>query len=162
MRDYTKFFTPPEIADLLVTLADIQSGQLILEPHAGIGNLIVAARKKPVNLIHAAELNPSFVPDLHEIADLVFVGDFLKMPLKPVYDRIIANPPFGNETDLWLHFIKMHSVLKPTGMMAAIVPETFQAKHAVVEYPIENWSSNKDGTTTKIKIVVIKAAKAND
>lgn len=162
-RDYSKYYTQPDTASLLVEMADISEGMLILEPSAGAGAIVNAIRNEwPDNVeIHAVELKPMVVREhlIYAGADITICGDFLKVPLEGAeYDRIIANPPFGNETDLQNHWYKMWGSLKVYGLIVSIMPADFQipsiTKGDLLEkVPLENWGTNKDGTVTPICII---------
>lgn len=162
MRDYTKFFTPDEVADLLVSLAGIEEHHTVLEPSAGNGyilkSMVRCHRKIAMEAsIHAVEINSEHYSELNDsCANIVITGDFLQVPLREkTYDRIIANPPFGNETVVNDHIEKMISLLKPGGKLVAIVPEDYIPKGFYVPLELENWATNKDGSKTTIKIIII-------
>lgn len=162
-RDYSRYYTPPSTAALLVEIADISEGMKILEPSAGSGAIVNAIRNEwPDNVeIHAVELKPMVVRDhlIYAGADITICGDFLKVPLEGAgYDRIVANPPFGNETDLGDHWYKMWCSLKIHGLIVAIMPVDFKIpgflKGNVLDItPLSNWTANKDGTVTSICII---------
>lgn len=153
-RNYEKFFTYPETADQMARLLRPQSGETILEPSAGNGALIKAVKRLCNDcIITAIELDQRWENELTEIADLVHIGDFLKNNDYSKYDKLIANPPFGNDTDLKQHFWKIISAVKKRGKIVMIVPEDFytEIKHEFLS--LKNWSKNSDGTTTEIKII---------
>src|ERR1700743_283032 len=163
-RDYSKYYTRPETADLLVEMADIQEDMTILEPSAGSGAIVKAIRgiwSDSVE-IHAVEIKPFVVCQqlIQSNADITIIGDFLKVPLEGAeYHRFIANPPFGNETDLTCHWVKMYNCLRTYGIIVSIVPSDFVIPKSSVgkelkRVPLENWGTNKDGTVTPICIVV--------
>lgn len=172
MRDYTGKYTPEKDANLIVALANIRhDSYAILEPSAGDGAIVSAIKRRQCELfagngfsltdstytIHAAEINPKCVMPLLEAgADMVFIGDFTWMPLKPVYDRIIANPPFGNGVSIDQHISKMCSLLKGGGKLLSVVPQAYDCPIEHTSYELRNWATNKDGTVTPIKLISIE------
>lgn len=158
-RDYTKFFTPMEIGDRMAKLLAPQDGQVILEPSAGNGMLVAAVKRRcPGAFVFAYEIDKNHEWSLkHRTqrtnADVVVIKDFLQSPDSPKYSGCIANPPFGNGTDLRAHFDKIRKVVKIGGIIVMIVPEDFDPRVQHQEYALENWSNNSDGTTTAIKII---------
>ncbi len=153
-RNYEKFFTPKSIANLMVTLLEPKKDQWILEPSAGNGRLISAVLEKEQSCkISAFEIQKKYIPNLWNAgATHVLSMDFL-LSENVRFDGCIANPPFGNGIDLEAHVKHiMKSVLKG-GRIVLIVPDDFLLFVPHTKIPIENWSRNSDGTTTKIKII---------
>jgi tRNA1(Val) A37 N6-methylase TrmN6 len=157
MRDYSKFYTPTNVANEMIFLArPIRSTQYWLEPSAGNGNLIKALRETDDRIqIHAVEINKGCEQELIDSgARAVFIGDFLEYQPDFLYDRILANPPFGNNIDIKAHFDKMYSLLKQDGKLVCILPADFEPDcYGYVSEPLDNWSTNKDGSITPIRIV---------
>lgn len=165
MRDYTKFFTPSEVANRLVGFANIRPFNKILEPSAGDGSIVRAIHRyekiafddyQPC-YVHAVEKNKEYIQKLiNSGCDYIIIGDFLHAPLPNCsYDSIIANPPFGHEHDINSHLSKMYELLKPSGRIVSIVPDGSIITLPFKKYPLKNWSENSDGTMTKIAIVTI-------
>jgi 16S rRNA A1518/A1519 N6-dimethyltransferase RsmA/KsgA/DIM1 with predicted DNA glycosylase/AP lyase activity len=153
-RDYTKFFTPIEVADFMVDILDPQPGEWILEPHAGNGALVKRVKAKcPEAVVTGIELYEQWRSDLENFCEIVVIKDFLQTPTIAKWCKCIANPPFGNGIDLISHFNKMKECVKKGGKIVMLVPEDFDPDVMYVKYPIENWSTNSDGTTTPIKII---------
>lgn len=154
-RDYSKFFTRLETAKFMVSLLQpIKAGYRYLEPSAGDGVLVKELMSYGV-FVTAIELNPHHKEELSDCASFVYIGDFLTIRLNPVYNGVIANPPFGNGVDLQAHFDKMLRVILPGGRLVCLVPADFSPDIEYHSYPLENWGTNKDGTVTRIKIIVI-------
>lgn len=158
MRDYAKFFTPPDVAKLLVEMANIKPFERILEPHAGDGRILKEINRAHPNadlVLHACEIDERHLPDLKDLASTVWINDYLKMPFVHLYDKVIANPPFGNETDFGLHFQKMRKSLRYSGKMVTIAPLDFGliCDSSVRLTNLKNWSKNSDGTVTQICIL---------
>jgi 16S rRNA A1518/A1519 N6-dimethyltransferase RsmA/KsgA/DIM1 with predicted DNA glycosylase/AP lyase activity len=155
-RDYSKFFTPPDVADYMVNLfGKVEDGSTFIEPHAGNGALVKALRKKYGGsvVIDAVELDNDRYDELEEVCDKVFSGDFLEHYSSGEYDYCIDNPPFGNGIDLIAHLEHITEVTKIGAKIVMIVPEDFNPSRSCIKHPLENWSKNSDGTTTPIKII---------
>jgi phospholipid N-methyltransferase len=119
------FPTPPDLADRMVRIADIETGQRILEPSAGTGNIVWAIARatsiveNPLTAVEAnhklaAGLSNAF-PDAHVKCDdfLQCNGDLGQ------FDRILMNPPFEDGSDL-KHILHAMTMLKPGGKLVAI------------------------------------------
>jgi len=130
-KKFQSFFTPIEVAKRAVELAEIQIGNLILEPSAGHGALIDQILTYDGVHVDAVELNPEFQDFLEEkYGGLIHLyrGDFLKW--KPIdakdpeiYDRAILNPPFTKFQ--WISHIKhAYKFLKPGGKLVSITPDS--------------------------------------
>jgi 16S rRNA A1518/A1519 N6-dimethyltransferase RsmA/KsgA/DIM1 with predicted DNA glycosylase/AP lyase activity len=165
-RDYTRFYTPDDIALLMAELANVQRNDRVLEPSAGNGQLVHALYKRYYGMAYsvtAVEPNKDCAASLNALGcDSVIVADFLSPSIGPLisghFDIVIANPPFGNGIDLWAHFSKMIGCLKPGGRFVVIVPADFGTRPAtlginVTRCDIKNWSKNKDGSETAITLV---------
>jgi hypothetical protein len=168
-RDYSRFYTPKKIAEQMVFMArPIRSTQIWLEPSAGDGSLVRAVKDVDDRIkVHAVEENQSCKLSLiNSGASAVFIGDFLQYNPDFQYDRIIANPPFGNGIDLGAHFMKMYSLLKIDGIMVILLPMDYIRPMEIIHNvklleceAIENWATNKDGTVTPIIITKYKKLK---
>lgn len=155
-RDYTKFFTRPETASLMAALLHPVPYAKYIEPSAGDGALVRAVVKHCPNCaVFACEVDAQWNTALQEFASCVLIGDWLKVagPLEDEFDGCIANPPFGNGTDLDDHVRKMRWAVKPGGRMVMIVPAEYNPCISHAAIALDNWGTNKDGTVTPIKII---------
>jgi len=153
-RDYRKFFTHPDVAEVMAELLDPQPGQVILEPSAGDGALVRAVMEKCHKaFVFACEFDPQWEHELKKCADVVVIKDFLEYPITPKHSGCIANPPFGNGIDLKAHVDRMKEAVKEGGKLVILVPDDFDPEVEHNTYPIENWAENSDGSTTLIKII---------
>ena len=121
-KDFQFFETPTELADRMVSLAQLSSSHVVLEPSAGRGALLrsierIVSRSK----IQAVELMPSNADQLEKDGYIVIEGDFLAVSLNDLgpYERIIANPPFSQNQDID-HIRKMYEVLSVGGRLVSI------------------------------------------
>lgn len=115
------FATTPQVLAVLLAEAEIQPGQRMLEPSAGCGvlaraGLAAGARVDCVEIRHDAAVA------LHQsglYAD-VQCDDFMTLPVRPVYDRVLMNPPFGNQADL-RHVRRAYDWLAPGGRLVTVM-----------------------------------------
>lgn len=115
------FPTPPDVAEHMAELAEIEDGMTVLEPNAGTGVLLDAVRQAAPNAsVKAVEVNARLVEHLRErgadvqAADFLACGDELGR-----FDRIVMNPPFANAADI-AHILHARSMLKPGGRLVAL------------------------------------------
>lgn len=92
------FPTPRAVAEQMIELADIQPGDVVLEPSAGTGELADVIRES-VPVI-CCEIRPAFVEILKMKGhDLAVVWDFLQYHTDAAIDKFIMNPPFERQQD---------------------------------------------------------------
>ncbi|WP_247455406.1 class I SAM-dependent methyltransferase [Bradyrhizobium sp. 174] len=118
------FPTSPELAAEVAELADIRPGHRILEPSAGTGALIEAARVHGAGSLDivAIEINYQVAQALGRSQQGVTIinGDFMDMAgAVDKFDRIIMNPPFERGADIQ-HIEHARKFLKPGGRLVAI------------------------------------------
>lgn len=165
-KDFQLFETPEELAKEMVRLANLVPSDKVLEPSAGRGR-ILDALPFGVKAV-AAELMPENVDILKSKGYTVIVKDFLKLPLKYKFNKIIANPPFNKNQDIE-HIVKMYNHLLPGGRLVTLSspgwayntfkkPTAFRAflnkVHAEVRYIPEN-TFKKSGTTISTILIII-------
>lgn len=155
MRNYEKFFTPKEVCHRLCAIADVKHDDWILEPSAGCGNICeVLHSDHPKANVWAVEINKIYELPLSSVCHKVRICDFIDFNCNIRFDKCIANPPFGNETDLNAHYIKIRNMVKVGGLIVMIVPYDFIPDvHSFTTWKLDNWATNSDGTVTPIKII---------
>jgi len=138
--DYQFYETPPEKADELVRLADIEHGDIILEPSAGRGAIIKAINRRISNQkIYCYEKMSTNRPFLLDIKNAELIGeDFLKADDSIQYDKIVANPPFKNNQDID-HVLKMYKLLTCGGRLVAITSSHWKHSKNKKEVDFRNW-----------------------
>lgn len=153
-RDYRKFFTYPETAYFMAGMVDLKPGEFVLEPSAGNGALVKAIKAKCQEVkVIAIEIDPQWESELRKFADIVVIKDFLQVPVLAKFNHCLANPPFGNGTNLQAHFDLICNHVKTGGKIVMIVPADFTPNIIHETHPLENWSKNSDGSMTEIKII---------
>lgn len=119
------FPTPAALAVRMVELAEIEAGHSVLEPSAGTGSILRAVRSVACGstIRTAVEINAGLCRELRRVdpGAHVFHADFLEWEggTTKAYDRILANPPFGNAQDI-AHIKRALQMLKPGGRLVAI------------------------------------------
>lgn len=122
-QEFQYFATPAAVADKLVELVGpIPDDALVLEPSAGRGALVDAIhRVNPSVIVDCYELMPENMVHLKQKSNICYKGeDFTISEQNPIYDYIIANPPFSKNQDID-HIMRMWKVLKKGGKLAAIM-----------------------------------------
>lgn len=131
-------FTPKELVNILIDYADIQAGEKILEPSAGIGNIADELKKKSTN-IDVVEYMYSY-NELLKLKGFNVVGnDFMNYDRKNYYDKIVMNPPFSKEQE---HIKHAYECLKGGGKIVAITSPhwTFASDKKSMEF--REWLDN--------------------
>jgi predicted RNA methylase len=128
------FATPPELAQWVLRrhtdLDILPSGARVLEPSAGDGSFVHAARQiNPDVQITAIEPNAERAAKLgpHPRIDPVVstFEAFAAVPGRPAYDLIVMNPPFAvpHDRTAWItHLMLAWDLVAPGGRLVAIVP----------------------------------------
>jgi predicted RNA methylase len=125
-QDFGYFPTPEAIARKVVEAADIRPGMVVLEPSAGRGALAkVAGEIVGVENVHTVEMLPDNRAVLQEAGFNLFGEDFLAMTPRPMYDRIVMNPPFERLADI-AHVEHAARFLRPDGVLVAITSPGWQ------------------------------------
>ncbi|MDO5681903.1 MAG: N-6 DNA methylase [Propionibacteriaceae bacterium] len=99
------FFTPPSVTTFLTTWAIRSGDDDVLEPSCGDGAFVSMAARRIVGLsgrgrIHAHELHSDSAQSARAaltesgVSGDIFVGDFLAVEPRPIYDAVIGNPPY--------------------------------------------------------------------
>jgi protein-L-isoaspartate O-methyltransferase len=114
------FPTPPELADRMVELLELEDGNTILEPSCGDGALLEALhRSRATYLAHAIELNPQLVEACKRKGFNVNQADFMAYTPPCKIDRVFMNPPFEQLQDC-RHILRAYDLLEPGGRLVAI------------------------------------------
>jgi predicted RNA methylase len=124
-KSFEQFDTPPELASRMVAMASIQPTDKILEPSAGLGNLIRPIDPDLCGGITAIEIDRERCEVLWDQLPWVdtFCLDFMtESSLAPLrqFDVVLMNPPFSRNQDI-AHVRKAWSLLRPGGRLVAIV-----------------------------------------
>lgn len=168
-KEFQFFATPPQLANRLVELSNIDEKMIVLEPSAGQGAIIEAIYKAFPKYMKGPNDKPSVTVDYCEIMDLnqkvisekirkserwssstSFMGpDFLQYKPDRLYDRIIANPPFSKNQDID-HIRKMYDCLKPGGRLVSIASKSWSFGSQKKQIAFRKWLNCLDAKTEEI------------
>ncbi len=155
------FPTPPPIADRLIKLAEIQTGDRVLEPSAGTGNLLAALQRggTPCSVV-AVEINRQLADVLRKRWPVV-CGDFLAAgPELGQFDRVVMNPPFTRASDV-KHIRHALQFVKPGGRLVSLCMAGNSQRGALsdadewIDLPPKSFRS--EGTAVDAAIVIFEA-----
>jgi hypothetical protein len=113
--------TPGAIVARMLQLANVQPHHRCLDPEGGAGDLCVALRDLGVENIDCFELNAGLVEALILLEFPPLGRDFLTATPRPIYDRILMNPPFGEDAYIE-HVRHAYHWLAPGGELVAVLP----------------------------------------
>lgn len=173
-KDFQFFETPDPIADAMVEMAGILDGDTVLEPSAGLGAIIKAMRRKPVQChITAVEMMPENARFLRSKQEdwnfFLREEDFLGLPSNTLpFAKIIANPPFSKNQDID-HVLKMYSLLADGGKIVSVMSSHWCFSQNKKESNFRQWlesvgaeivdvergAFSESGTEVAAKIVII-------
>ena len=129
--------TPQPIIDKMLSKAHLQPHHHVLEPSAGSGDLCEAIAQFGVAKIDCFEIQPLLQKAL-KLQDFNLLGDdFLHSQPRPIYDRIIANPPFANN-GVAHHTQYAFKFLKPGGRLITLAHH-YQLKPSCTDRAFFTW-----------------------
>ena len=165
-KDEFEFFpTPHNVADTMHNIAGVTTYMHVLEPSAGRGALV--HRLEDV-YVHCSEKMPANAKYLREEGYRVEEADFMAVPARQDFDRVLMNPPFSKGQDV-KHVTHALGFLKPGGRLVAIMGagvtfrqdkrttdfrELVQSMGGTIE-PLPEGSFKSSGTMVNTVIVVI-------
>jgi predicted RNA methylase len=132
------FPTPLAVGRLLVELADIKALK-VLEPSAGVGNIVEAIAESNPASIDAIENDPKLYQQLIRKYDAPWFHpypmNFFDWVPGPIYDRAVMNPPFGGLADID-HVLHAFSLLKPGGKLVSVMSSsvTFRREKKAIAF----------------------------
>lgn len=131
-KEYQFYATPRVLARKLVTLANLQPTDRILEPSAGQGAIVDCILDdqggRVLDRLVMVEWMPANAQALRARGWHPIEADFLTLTpalLGGGFDKIIANPPFTQGQDV-THVRHMYSLLNPGGVIVAITSPSWQ------------------------------------
>lgn len=168
--------TPADLAEYVVTLAEIEEHHLVLEPSAGNGALLKPIGRK-TNIV-AIEIDDNLATELAEdnyscVINSSFEYAIKNGDLKQCFDRIIMNPPFGPRQLDIQHILMAYELLVPGGIMVAIMSENDLYYDTKLTKSFNNFLKDVNAhieevpmrsflaSGTRVDTVIVKIKKAN-
>lgn len=86
----------PADAKFMVNIAELRGDELVLDPFAGIGGILVECRRRNLTTF-AVDVDPVLRPGLAQVScNRYAIADARQLPFKDnIFDVIIAEPPFN-------------------------------------------------------------------
>jgi protein-L-isoaspartate O-methyltransferase len=145
------FPTPPELAERVAELANIQPGERVLEPSAGTGSLLraVLATTPDADVVAveiSADLARALAPKPGDGRYSVRHADFLTLGPSELgtFDCVVMNPPFASGADV-KHILHARTLLKPDGRIVAICANG-PRQRAALQPLADTWEELPEGT----------------
>jgi hypothetical protein len=137
--------------------ACVEDHHYILEPSAGHGDLVEGLKKENVQCFELFEDN---VKILQDKGYQVTSGDFLEIPSQPVYDRILANPPFTKNQDI-KHIKHMYEFLNVSGRLVSIASKSWQTGQQKLQKEFRDWLEEVGGEVEEVEAGAFKESGTN-
>lgn len=120
-QEFGQFYTPADVAQLVIMAAKVKPGDIVLEPSAGRGDIAGAAVVAGAS-VDCVEMDPKNATFLKSDPRYVVVSqaDFLLCDPSPEYTAIVMNPPFAKQADIH-HVMHAAKFLQSGGRLAAIM-----------------------------------------
>lgn len=165
-KERQAFYTPSHIADRLAKIADVR-GHRVLEPSAGNGALADACIRGGASMVSVIEMDPEECINLKAKGYVGLEGDFLTARPRPIFSRIVMNPPFAKNQDV-KHLSRALQWLAPQGVIVCILPDRFRDKslrslidlphgYELEEFPLPPKTFSESGTNVNTIIAKISA-----
>lgn len=130
----SNFITPQSLADMMAEMLDPKPGERVIDPVCGCGRLLTAAAARCQECQYIGndidgkiKVTAFFHTAIHGLKDITFYQkDFLKEAWKEEGDLILANPPYNEQINHTIDFIKkIMDALKDGGRCGVLLPEGF-------------------------------------
>jgi len=153
------FQTPASLASRMVDLAGIVHGQSVLEPSAGLGNLIIPILAAG-GRVTACEIDTALAGEIFQrFLDVsLWQGDFLQRDPVPSFDHVIMNPPFHMRSDI-AHVKHALRFLRSGGSLVGLCMSTHHRETAL-KHLSSHWEIIPSGTFreagTQVETILFK------
>lgn len=152
-EDFGQFDSPPAVVARLLELAEIQPGMTVLEPSAGLGNLVLPILQitRRVTVVEQDEaryqhlMTLAYKRGVGEGPSGVWHADFLKWKSPVAYDRVVMNPPFAKQEDL-RHVIHAAGFLKAGGRLVAVMSSGVTFRENKLTQQFRTFLEDRGGT----------------
>lgn len=127
------FFTPDHVADMMLDMVERRTKiNRILEPSAGTGKLVRAARRRlgvGKGAFVCVEPDRRLAEPLIEEGYQVFQWDFLDFDFAERFELILMSPPFGEDGGIAHVDRAFEEYLQPGGQLVAIMSKDIISKN---------------------------------
>ena len=132
--DFGFFPTPDELVMKMIDYADLKYGMTVLEPSAGTGAIAYKV-KEITGSVDCFELQEKNCQILQKMGIMAECCDFLTVEAKPLYDRVVMNPPFAKQQDID-HVTHALKAVKPGGKLVSIMSSgiTFRQNRKTIDF----------------------------
>lgn len=113
------FPTPHHLLERMIQLAELKPQMRVLEPSAGSGSICLELRAAGIEP-DCFEVSPTLREILTRQGFNLIGDDFMQVTPKPIYHRVIMNPPFSLGNDIY-HVQQAFKWLVPGGRLVSIV-----------------------------------------
>jgi hypothetical protein len=139
---YTKvpdfFPTPKTLIDRMLEIANVRSSHRVLDCSAGAGDICLAVRELGVLMVDCFEINADLVQALTLLGFPPLARDFLFATPRPIYDRVVMNPPFS--VDAYIDHVRAaYQWLAPGGELIAVLPNGYRGSRTSKRREFGEW-----------------------
>lgn len=147
-KDFQFFATQEPEINLMITKANIQPNDDVLEPSAGQGAIVdrILPLCKKVDM---CEFMPENCQILKQKGYDILFDNFLDLSVEYKYDKILANPPFTKGQDI-IHVRKMYEHLKPNGRIVTIMSTSWILGTQKKQVEFKKWLNDIGATYEEI------------
>jgi hypothetical protein len=147
-KDLQFYPTPDAVTDVILRYACLGNATRILEPSAGAGDMARRIVEKTGCTVDAIEIDAGRADRINPARDPrvnVTCANFLKVPARPEYCRVIMNPPFYGTH--WMdHVLHAFDFLTPGGTLYAVLPASAEFGESAKHEAFRKWL--KENTST--------------
>jgi len=147
-QEQTQFYpTPTTISAKLLEMANIKSGDVILEPSAGRGGIADLFPTENGKIL--IEYDVTNYEYLLSRGYNVMNGDFLSFT-ELIFDKVIMNPPFSKQQDI-RHILHAFGMLNVGGTLVAVANENILYRHNKEAVAFQNFLKENNAEVIEIE-----------
>jgi hypothetical protein len=132
------FPTPKTLIDRMLEIAEVKPMQRVLDPSAGAGDICLAVRELGVLIVDCFEINSDLRQALTLFGFPPLGWDFLEATPRPIYDRVVMNPPFSKDAYID-HVRAAYHWLAPGGELIAVLPNGYCGSRIAKRREFTDW-----------------------
>jgi hypothetical protein len=132
------FPTPKALIERMLEIADVKPMQRVLDPSAGGGDICLAVRELGVLIVDSFEIDSDLRQALTLLGFPPLGWDFLTATPRPIYDRVVMNPPFSKDAYID-HVRAAYHWLAPGGELIAVLPNGYRDSRIAKRREFTDW-----------------------